>query len=44
LAYVDIDDVVNLEIERAGEFLEAAIIVDVTIGTKGERTCLQLYE
>jgi hypothetical protein len=42
LAYVDIDDVINLEIEQAGEFLEAAIIVDVTIGTKGERTCLQL--
>jgi hypothetical protein len=43
--FIDIDNVVDdLEAERGGEFLEGRIIVDVAIGTKGERTCLQLCE
>jgi hypothetical protein len=42
--FVNIDGVANLEIEQGSEFLEGIIIVDVTIGTKGERTRLQLYE
>ena len=42
---MDIDDVVDdLEAEHSGEFLEGIIVVDVAIGTKGERTRLQLYE
>jgi len=42
--FIDIDDVVDVEAEQPSEFLEAAIIVDVTIETKGERTRLQLCE
>ena len=42
--FIDIDDVIDVEAEQASEFLEAAIVVDVTIGTKGERTRLQLCE
>jgi len=38
--FIDINDVVDLEAERGSEFLEAAIVVEVIIGTKGERTCL----
>jgi hypothetical protein len=42
--FIDINDVVDLEAEQGSEFLEETIIVDVAIGTKGERTRLQLYE
>jgi hypothetical protein len=42
--FMDIDDVVDLEAERSSEFLEGTIVVDVAIGTKGERTRLQLCE
>jgi hypothetical protein len=38
--FIDINDVVDLEVERGSEFLEGTIIVDVAIGTKRERTCL----
>jgi hypothetical protein len=38
--FIDIDDVVDLEAERGSEFLKAAIVVEVIIGTKGERTRL----
>jgi hypothetical protein len=38
--FIDINDVVDLEVERGSKFLEAAIIVKVIIGTKGERTRL----
>jgi hypothetical protein len=31
---------INLEIEQGSEFLEGTIVVDVIIGTKGERTRL----
>jgi hypothetical protein len=37
---MDIDNVVNLEVERGSEFLEGMIIINVAIGTKGERTRL----
>jgi hypothetical protein len=39
-SFINIDVVADLETEQASEFLEAAIVVDVTIGTKGERTRL----
>jgi hypothetical protein len=42
--FMDIDNVVDLEAERGSEFLEGTIVVDVAIGTKGERTRLQLCE
>jgi hypothetical protein len=38
--FIDIDDVVDLEAEQGSEFLKGIIIVDVAIGTKGERTRL----
>jgi hypothetical protein len=39
-AFVDINDVVN-KVERAGEFVEGdTIVVDVLMGSKGERTRL----
>jgi hypothetical protein len=38
--FIDINDVVNLEVEQGSEFLKETIIVDVAIGTKRERTCL----
>jgi hypothetical protein len=37
---MDIDDVVDLEAERGSEFLKGTIIINVAIGTKGERTRL----
>jgi hypothetical protein len=40
-SFIDINDVVDLEAERGSEFLEAAIVVEVIIGTKRERTRLQ---
>jgi hypothetical protein len=43
-SFINIDGVANLETEQGSEFLEGTIIVDVTIGTKGERTRLQLCE
>jgi hypothetical protein len=43
--FIDIDDVADdSEAEHSSEFLEGTIIVDVAIGTKRERTRLQLYE
>ena len=43
--FIDIDDVADdSEAEYSSEFLEGTIIVDVAIGTKGERTRLQLCE
>ena len=37
--FININDVANdLEAEHGGEFLEGMIIVNVAIGTKGERT------
>ena len=39
-SFVDIDDIVD-EIEHTGEFLDGnTIIVDVLVGSKGERTRL----
>jgi hypothetical protein len=39
--FIDINNVVDdLEAERGGDFLEGTIVVDVAIGTKGERTRL----
>jgi hypothetical protein len=38
--FIDINNVVNLEVERGSEFLEGIIIINITIGTKGERTYL----
>ena len=40
--FVDINGVANLETEQGSEFLKGTIIVNVIIGTKGERTRLQL--
>ena len=43
--FIDIDDVADdSEAEHSGEFLEGTIVVDVAVGTKGERTRLQLCE
>jgi hypothetical protein len=46
--FVDINDVVNTEVECSAsteKFLDSdMIVVDVAVGMKGERTCLQLYE
>jgi hypothetical protein len=43
--FIDINDVADdSEAEHGGEFLEGIIIVDVAIGTKRERTRLQLCE
>jgi hypothetical protein len=40
-SFIDINDVADdLEAERSGEFLEGTIVVDIAIGTKGERTRL----
>jgi hypothetical protein len=39
--FIDINDVANdSEAEYSGEFLEGIIIVNIAIGTKGERTRL----
>jgi hypothetical protein len=38
--FIDINDVVDLEAERGNKFLEGMIIIDIAIGTKGERTYL----
>jgi hypothetical protein len=38
--FMDINNVVDLEAEWGSEFLEGTIIVDITIGIKGERTRL----
>ena len=39
--FININDVANdLEAEHSGEFLEGTIVVNVAIGTKGERTRL----
>jgi hypothetical protein len=44
-SFVNIDNVVDGEVEGAGEFLEGdTIIVDVVVGLKGECTRLQLCE
>ena len=40
-SFININDVVNdLEAEHSSEFLEGIIIINVTIGIKGERTRL----
>jgi hypothetical protein len=38
--FININGIANLEIEQGSEFLEGTIVVDVIIGTKGERTRL----
>ena len=40
--FIDINNIINLEAEQGSEFLEGTIVVNVAIGTKGERTRLQL--
>jgi hypothetical protein len=42
--FIDINDVVDLEAEQGSKFLEETIVVDVAVGTKRERTRLQLCE
>jgi hypothetical protein len=42
--FVDINGIANLETEQGSEFLEGTIVINVTLGTKGERTRLQLCE
>jgi hypothetical protein len=40
-SFIDINDVANdLEAEHSSEFLKGIIVINVAIGTKGERTRL----
>jgi len=39
-SFININGVANLETEQSSEFLKGMIIINVTIGTKRERTRL----
>ena len=42
--FIDINNIINLEAELGSELLEGTIFINIAIGTKGERTHLQLYK
>jgi hypothetical protein len=42
--FININGVTNLETEQSSEFLKGIIVINVIIGIKRERTCLQLCE
>jgi hypothetical protein len=38
--FININNIINLKAEWGSEFLKETIIINITIGTKGERTRL----
>ena len=44
-SFININDIINnLKAKHSNKFLKGIIIINITIGTKGERTRLQLYK